>query len=158
MKRQAYDWNGNPIKKKNRNEERTWEKKFIERMQADTRAHKIRDDGIRNPYDGFVVSHCGRYMPYEAKYEENKVTHSNKTWRKKQPHQIEALFDDFNENRAWPFKLVFWNPKGILSEPRFCILSIYEMQRERVKLPDLPTIKVYEDLFRVLGRAYSRRW
>lgn len=122
-------------------------------MRKKVRAEKLEDDGIQKPYDGLVAGD-GRYMPYEAKFEDNVSTHNNAIWRRVQPHQFDNLFFDYQCGH-WPFKLVIWNPRYVWGDPEFKILTMTYMLKLRVDLRKMPSIGNYPELYQVLKKEYE---
>lgn len=99
-------------KPKKRNRERVYTRKFVNQMsQQGARATRYPDDSnLHMPYDGHVY-YARQFVPFECKFKDEGKTFSVAGWRKRQPHQFNALMADYNRG-AKALLIVFWKVGG----------------------------------------------
>jgi len=113
-------------------------------------AYHLNEGYSTMPYDGYVA-HRGLYLPYEAKYTENKKTYSMEAWRRKQEHQFLALQNAYQKG-FWPFKIIFWKPEDYIY---WCITTMSDFLKSSVLLPKLAIIEDVDQLYNLLEEVYS---
>ncbi len=132
-----------PKRKKKRNRERIYTRRLVNMVsQQGARGCRFPDDSMLHmPYDGMVFNR-GVYIPFECKFQVGGKTYSIAGWRKRQPHQFDALERDYH-NGAKALFIVFWKVGGRVQTRA---LPIHLLPEGRVELSKMRLIESLDDL------------
>ena len=138
-------------KRKRINHEKIQEDSFFRKVKAEHGIYHHLNEGYTTmPYDG-VFGFKGRFIPLEWKVTYNKRSYSMETWRNKQAHQFQALFDAY-QNGFWVAKVICWKPEDYWY---WLVMDMGDMLKATIELPNARVFTEPGELYDILKERYD---